>query len=221
MQITNMHHIQKHILRVLCYSKWARFRDMKPTNVDSNLYNYHLKLLIKSEMIEKVEGKGYRLSPDGLRFVDHVSVEKFEPRWQPKLLTMVVSINERNEILLWPKHRQPFIGRWSLPSGKVHYDDPSLEFAVRREISYFSPESPKNLVHKGVLEFQAYIRGKVVSHTIAHIFTADIATIEHESTQKIPFEQLDYIEMSPGTREIITATLKNATFFYEYYDIDW
>lgn len=216
-----MHHIQKHILKTLCYRKWARFRDMKPNNVDSNLYNYHLKLLMKGDMVEKVEGKGYRLSPDGLKFVDHVSIEKFEPRWQPKLLTKVVSINDANEILLWPKHKQPFIGRWSLPSGKMHYDDSSLEAAVRREIQYFSHGVPKNLQHRGIVEYQAYIRGKVVSHTIAHIFTATIDVVDHQTTQRKLMSSLATLDMSPGTRETIETTLTQKSFFYANYDIDW
>lgn len=221
MQVTNMHHIQKHILKTLCYCKWARFRDMKPRNVDSNLYNYHLKLLMKADMVEKVDGKGYRLSPDGLKFVDHVSIEKFEPRWQPKLLTKVVSINSDNEILLWPKHKQPFIGRWSLPSGKMHYDDASLEVAVLREIRYFSPDPPQDLQHRGIVEYQAYIRGKVVSHTLAHIFTAKIDTIDHATTQRKPLDTLGSLDMSPGTRETIETTLSQNKFFYANYNIDW
>lgn len=194
---------------------------MKPKGVDSNLYNYHLKLLIKGEMVEKVDGKGYRLSPDGLRFVDHVSLKKFEPRWQPKVLTMVVAVNPKNEISLWPKYKQPFIGRWSLPSGKMHYDDLSIEDAVRREISYFSPGEPKNLQHKGVIEFRAKIRDKVVSHTIAHIFTASVDRVEHERIEAILLKDLVNLDLSPGTKEIIETTLGSKEFFYQNFDIDW
>lgn len=221
MQVANMHHVQKHILRTLCYCKWARFRDMKPRGIDSNLYNYHLKILIKAEMVEKVEGKGYRLSPDGLKFVDHVSMEKFEPRWQPKLLTELISINDRDEILLWPKHKQPFIGRWSLPSGKIHYEDASIEAAMRREISYITPDDPEHLTHRGVVEYRAYIRGRVVSHTIAHVFTAKINRFEHKTTKLMPISSLNDLELSPGTRETIETTRKHQEFFYENYDIDW
>lgn len=221
MQITNMHFIQKHILRTLSACKWARFRDMKPEGVESNLYNYHLKLLLKGEMVDKVDGKGYRLGPDGLRFVDHVSLKKFEPRWQPKLLTMIVAVNAKNEILMWPKYKQPFIGLWSLPSGKMHYDDPTIEAAVRREISYFSAEEPKNLEHKGVIEFRGKIRDKVVSHTIAHVFAADLGKIEHDHAKYIPLSDRRSLEMSPGTREIIDNTLSSKEFFYKNFEIDW
>ena len=133
MTTSTQHHIQKHILKVLTYTEVARFRDMRPKGVDSNLYNYHLKLLIKEGLVSKGEA-GYTLSPQGMRFADHVSVEKYEYRQQPKLLTKLVYVNDKNEIILWPKYKQPYIGRWSLPSGKVHYEDNNVATAVSREI---------------------------------------------------------------------------------------
>ena len=52
-QVIIEHHIQKHILSVLMHTKFARFRDMRPPKVDTNLYSYHLKLLIKSGFVQK------------------------------------------------------------------------------------------------------------------------------------------------------------------------
>ena len=155
--VPQLHHIRKHILRTLTYTKWARFRDMRPERVDSNLYSYHLKRLIKDGYVEHDNVNGYRLSPLGLRFVDHVSLENFEQRWQPKILTMVVVVNDQNEVLMWPKYKQPFIGKWSLPSGKMHYEDASAEAAVMREISYFSSQPATHLKHVGMVAFRASI----------------------------------------------------------------
>ena len=47
------HHIQLHILSMLIHQEFARFRDMRPKNVDTNLYSYHLKLLIKQGLVAK------------------------------------------------------------------------------------------------------------------------------------------------------------------------
>ena len=221
MQPTKMHHIQKHILKTLCLCKWARFRDMRPRNVDSNLYNYHLKILIRSELVEKVDGKGYRLSPEGLRFADHVSTEKFEPRLQPKVLTKAVALNARGEILLWPKYKQPFIGRWSLPSGKMHYDDESVEKAVRREISYLSEAEPTKVAHKGVVEYRVFINRQLVTHTIAHMFLVNIEYGGQGRSRHWKLEELDTLELSPGTRQCIDDVLSHESFFYSSYDINY
>ena len=220
--VSDLHHIRKHILRTLTYTKWARYRDMKPEKVDSNLYSYHLKQLVKDGYIEHNETKGYRLSPIGLRFVDHVSLESFEQRWQPKILTMIVAVNTKDEILMWPKYKQPFIGMWSLPSGKMHYEDASVEAAAAREIAYFSSAPAEDLKHMGVVTFRASIAGELVSHTIAHIFTATVRswTLSSERARWIKLDVLDQTELSPATSEIIKAARTAEPFFYESYDVE-
>lgn len=219
--VSELHHIRKHILKTLTYTKWARFRDLRPDKVDSNLYSYHLKQLIKDGYIEHDAAKGYRLSPLGLRFVDHVSLKSFEQRWQPKVLTMLVATNENGEVLMWPKYKQPFIGKWSLPSGKMHYEDASIEAAVKREIDYFSSRPAKDLKHVGVVAFRASIKNELVSHTIAHVFTATIDpnVLIGERMRWMKVDQLETSEMSPGTKQIIEAVIKEKFFFYKSLDI--
>ncbi len=218
----DMHFIRKHILRVLTYAEWVKFSKMRPENVDSNLYNYHLKRLVKEEYIEHDPARGYRLSAAGMRFVDHVSLETFEPRWQPKLLTMLIIIND-NHIWLWPKYKQPFIGSWSLPSGKVHYDDVSVEAAALREAGYLSDKPPQAIEHCGVIEFIAEIDGQTASHTLAHIFKVDMKPndVTHTKVQWIDLDEIPSLVLSPGTREIIQAVEEYTGFFYKSLTINW
>lgn len=218
-----LHHIRKHIVRILAHRKWARFRDMKPRNIESNLYNYHLKELIKEGYVEHNPTKGYRLSPVGLRFVDHVSFDSFTPRWQPKILTKLVSINQSDQVLLWPKYKQPFIDKWSLPSGKVHFDDVSLEEAMKREIGYFSNQPAKDLEPAGVVEYRAFIEDNLVTHTIAHVFKGTInpSAVTNLRTKWVSLEQLDELETSPGTRETIDRFISSDGYFIASFDIDW
>ncbi len=223
MKITaDLHFIRKHILRELSMTQWARFRDLRPANVDTNLYSYHLKQLCKEGYVEHVAAQGYRLSPLGLRFLDHVSLQTFEPRWQPKILTLIVAIHN-NKILLWPKYKQPFINNWSLPSGKVHYEDASVKDGVLRELTYFTSKTDVQVTHRGVVEFTARVGSDVVSHTIGHIFGADLepGDITNERTNWYDFDQIATLELSPATREIIADSLRHDAFFYAQYDIDW
>lgn len=218
-----MHFIRKHILRVLTMHKWTRFRDMKPSNVDSNLYNYHLKELIRDDLVERVETKGYRLTPMGLRYVDHVSLESFEPRWQPKLLTKILVTNEEGQILVWPKYKQPFINTWSLPSGKMHYDDETLELAARREISYFTNEITYEIVERGVIEVTVYIEGEMVTHAIEHLFSMKLASINmnHAKAEWKSLQELERLKCSPGTKEILQLLHDNEAFAHASMRIDW
>lgn len=222
MQSNSTHHIQKHILKVLTQHKWARFRDMRPPSVDSNLYNYHLKLLLKNRSIEKHPVKGYRLSTTGLRYVDRVNFEKFELTIQPKFLTKLILRNGKGQVLMWPKYRQPFIGTWSLPSGKVHYEDESIADAAYRELNYLSNDSV-SLHHAGVLEVRTFILGDLITHTVEHLFTGAInrQNIKHPKVEWQDMTIPDKTEYSPGTAQAVKAVDKSRPFFYDKYDIDW
>jgi len=222
MHPTKLHFIQKEILRTLTMQKWARFRDMRPKRVDSNLYNYHLRLLQKNGLVEKVENKGYRLSPEGLRYVDYVSLEQFEPRQQPKLITKLVLVDETGRILMWPKYKQPFIGTWSLPSGKVHFDDESVAAAAQREIAYIT-DTPTALTHVGLMEVEAKINDVVITHILEHIFYGKINArdVKHELAHWQAVSDVDSLECSPGTCEAVTFGISGHPFRYEHVAVDW
>lgn len=98
-QDTINHHIQRRILSVLCYRKVARFRDLRPPRVDTNLFSYHLKVLLQHRLVQKVPG-GYSLAPRGLAYVDRVSTDTMLARTQPKVVTMLVVQNSNGNVLL-------------------------------------------------------------------------------------------------------------------------
>ena len=60
-----MHYIQTHILDQLIHTQVLRNRDMRPANIESNLYQYHLLQLQKLGFVEKIEN-GYTLTGPGL-----------------------------------------------------------------------------------------------------------------------------------------------------------
>ncbi len=131
-QIAITHHIQKHIIGTLLYKEVARFRDLRPPKTDTNLFSYHLGLLIKAGFVKKLE-KGYGLSQNGLTYVDRMSTEKMSVRSQPKIISMLVIQNSEGDILLQKRDKQPFINAWTLPYGKLHIDDQSILAAAVRE----------------------------------------------------------------------------------------
>lgn len=59
------HHLQKEILHKLVTAPTARFADLRPKNIDGNLFTYHLQQLIKQKYIVKNEDGSYALTPTG------------------------------------------------------------------------------------------------------------------------------------------------------------
>lgn len=220
--VGGMHFIRKHILRTLSLTKWARFRDMKPPRVDSNLYNYHLKQLVHEGYIEHHTSKGYRLSPYGLRFVNQISMEVFEPRWQPKIATVLVC-RRGDEVLLWRKFKQPYIGTWTLPGGKMHYDDISVRGAAERDILFYASRIPDDLVHVGLCAYRAFIGDELINYTFAHVFTCRLESTDFVLTRPewIKLSDATKRDCSPGTLEIIEAVARHRRFFFVEADITW
>lgn len=217
-----MHHIRKHILRTLSLNKWARFRDMRPQGTDSNLYNYHLKELMREGYIERHETKGYRLSPYGLRFVNQISMDIFEPRWQPKILTVLLCQRD-DKVLLWKKYKQPYIGTWTLPGGKVHYDDESIRAAAERDILFYSSRVPTDLEHVGIFGYRAFIKGELINYSLAHVFTGTLNDGDFilDRPEWIDIKTLKDEQISPGVKEIMALSDSNTSFFFDERDIDW
>jgi len=217
-----MHHIQKHILEVLTYAKRARFSEMRPPRVDSNVYSYHLKTLQKEGYVERTE-KGYRLSPKGLAYVDKVRLDNFEQRLQPKIMTILVLQNDKGDILLHQKRRQPFIGSKLLPSGKIHLEDESIQAAAERELKEKIGDSKATLSHVGDVYVRGKIAGELVSSIMGHVFTGQLS----ESATLYPGNawydaaHRENLKLAPATEEIITATTQRHGFFFEEFTIDW
>lgn len=216
------HHIQKHIIGVLMHQKYARFRDLRPPKVDTNLYSYHLKLLIKNGYVAKTE-QGYTLAEVGLLYVDRVSTKSLAVRTQPKIITMLVIENAKGEILLFSRRRQPFTELWTLPYGKLHIDDKTTAAAAQREANEkLGLYDDLQMEHRS----DCYIRiagqsGNVVMSTLAHVFFTrydDIAM--NENLAWVQPKNLSDYSLAPAVEYIIPATLAGRPFSYDEYLID-
>jgi len=215
------HHIQKHIIDVLMYAEIARFRDLRPPKTDTNLFSYHLNALIKSGMVRKVEG-GYSLTMDGLSYVDRVSTEKKVIRSQPKIITMLLIQNSEGDVLLQRRNKQPYINAWTLPYGKLHIEDESLEIAAKREALEKLGLEDQILIHAG----DCYIRVKndeeMLSATLAHVFrfNRDDIEISDDIVWARP-HKLNQFRLAPAVEEIMTRGFFNDPFFFEEFEVPW
>jgi hypothetical protein len=61
------HHLQKEILSSLVIRDSARFAELKPKEIDGNIFTYHLHQLIKQKYVVKTEDGRYQLTSTGKR----------------------------------------------------------------------------------------------------------------------------------------------------------
>ncbi len=215
------HRIQKHIISVLVHHRIARFRDMRPPSTDSNLYSYHLGVLLKSSVVEKTEG-GYTLSKKGIAYIDRVSMMTPEAGLQPKIITMFVVQNSEGQVLLLRRRRHPFIDTWSLPNGKVHDADASIADSARREAREKLGLVDQPMTHAGECYIRTLSDGQVVMGTLAHIwkFNSD-DIVPNENMQWVKPHRLNEMELAPAVESIVARTFFNDPHFFEEYEENW
>lgn len=200
------------------HTKYARFRDMRPPKVDTNLYSYHLKLLMKAGFIKKTDD-GYTLDKKGIVYVDRVSTSTLNLRSQPKIVTMLVIQNSNGDILLFKRKRQPYTDLWTLPYGKVHIDDISIEAAAKREAAEKLGLQNQTVERAGDCYIRIMDTAEVIMSTLVHVFrfeTDDIPPSDRLLWARP--HKLHELELAPAVEQIVTRTFFRDSYFFEEYE---
>jgi ADP-ribose pyrophosphatase YjhB (NUDIX family) len=167
--LTMTNWIQNHVLLELTRNATRRYSELKPRDIEGNLFMYHLKGLIKDGLIEKNEA-AYRLTAKGMQMAGHISLQTGKLRTQPKILTAVVCQNEAGEYLFVRWHRQPNIGQVSFPHGMVHFGKSIAAMAAMELAEKAGLEA--DLAFKGDIYVCGMREGDVDRHVLVHVFEA-------------------------------------------------
>lgn len=240
------HDIQQNIIASLTTRQYARFRDLRAPNVDSNRFSYHLKLLIKAGFVDKTY-EGYTLGKKGLEYVDRVNTDEMKLRIQPKIITMLIIQDGYGKVLLQKRLKQPYIDTWTLPYGKMHINDESVLAAARRESQEKLNFDPHKMRHVGdgyivvghvkKIEADAYSAGTfsdgdnvpvqtkqalhIETRTLAHIVRFETDAIAASDTlQWVGPLDLPKLKLAPAVEAIVTRSFFGDEFFFEEFLVD-
>jgi hypothetical protein len=123
-----LHHIQKAILDTLATSQSSRYSDLKPKDMDGNIFSYHLKSLTSDHYVDKNEDGLYALSQKGKNYIVH--------RHENTLLhahsIFLIAIKRGDEWLMRERLVQPLLGMSGFIHGEPIANEPILETAARR-----------------------------------------------------------------------------------------
>jgi 8-oxo-dGTP pyrophosphatase MutT (NUDIX family) len=200
----------------------ARFSELRPPRVDTNLFSYHLKLLIRSGFIVKLETKDYTLGAVGLSHIDRVSGNNSTPRDQPKIITMLLIQNSDGQVLLQKRKKQPYINDWTLPFGKVRIDDPSIESAAKRHALEKLDLRNSNVRHVGDCYVRVHSEGVILSNTLVHVFRYEIDKLfSDDSIVWIDPIKLGRYNLAPGIDQIISRSFFGDEHFFAEFEHQW
>lgn len=223
--MADLHIIQKHILRKLAGSKVLHYSHMKPPRVGGNQFSYHLKTLIRRGYITR-KGDGYALTTKGIHYSTQVNFEHFFVRIQPKIVTLIVCKNEKNEYLVYTRSKQPFLNMDGFPYGKIHLGEKVREAATRELKEKTGLEA--DLTQKGDLYLMVTDpAGEMIAHTLCHVFLGK--NPRGEITPQSPIGAIRWLSKKellrqnfmPGVIETLRmATNKSRGLLFEEYEFE-
>lgn len=207
------HHIQKKIIQRLMQSSKLRFSELKPSDMESNIFMYHIKQLTKAGYIKKYDNF-YGLTTSGKKYVDGLSLENNKPRIQPKLITVIALKSPAGQWLLAKRKVQPYIDTLMFPSGMQHWGEPTSDHVIRE---LYEKTGIKNLELTlcGIADIMINDdKNQIITHAVATVYKGLTANqnLPAESTRfqfcwdkfEQPIE--DYM---PGTVELLDAIIKH------------
>lgn len=123
----------------------ARFRDLKITGLSTDHQSYHVKALLKANMLMKNESGTYTLTPQGKEYVGRMDERTGTIETQGKrgvLVRLSKREGKKTLYLVNKRLKQPFYGYIGFNTGKVKEGEGIYEAAARelREETGFSAE---------------------------------------------------------------------------------
>ncbi|MBC7943509.1 NUDIX domain-containing protein [Candidatus Saccharibacteria bacterium] len=133
---STIHEAQSLILRHLLFVTGANFATLqKQTALTSDHFNFHIKKLVESDLVEKNSDK-YSLTRRGKEYANRMDTDENEIEKQPKVSVALVVERQHNgkrEFLAQQRLKQPYYGFWGRLGGKVRWGE-SFEEAAKREL---------------------------------------------------------------------------------------
>ena len=209
-----MHIYQKKILDQLRFNQNQKYSQLKPDDVESSHFKYHLNQLINDGLVEKVDRGIYRLTAKGKSEVDKLSRFGVNKPESPKVITYTLIEDDEN-YYLHKNDKEPYINLINLIGGKVHFGESSYSAALR-ELNEKANLKPDKVKPAGVAEIVIRINQQIISHVTAYIFVSTKKQgIIIDNLHKIDKEKLPDIQnLAPDTIDIINAINNNTHPFW-------
>lgn len=213
------HHIQRRIIDRLMQAECLRFKDLKPDGMESNIFMYHLKQLIKQDFVAKTD-QGYTLTPRGLTYVDNLSTDS-KQYLQPKHICILAIRDAKGRWLVAQRKTQPFIGKYMLPSGKQRLGE-SIEQHVRRELQKKFGIAA-SAVRCGTAEVMLHdeMSRTLLTHVVGQVYVVTIETLDlPQETDQYKYSWRDDVgklDFLPGTQELMQKIKDSKEYFFFSY----
>lgn len=164
------HPVQAGVLASLAAKGPQRFGQLRPRDIETNRFAYHLRRLVALEYL-RYRTPFYELTPEGYRFASGLSEASGHLRAQPVVVSMLL-LRRGGHVLTWQRQREPFLGRVSLPHGKLHLGELVAEGAAREAREKLGIEV-RAMRHRGNGYLRLYEPAGIVAHLFIHLWEVE------------------------------------------------
>jgi len=150
----------------------AKYSQIRPNDIDNDLFNYHLQQLVKKDYLKK-ENTLYSLTEKGKSLITNVDddIESTPPSFKVSIYACPV-IN--NKVLLHRRLKHPQYGYVGLVAGKIKYGENVLSTA-KREFLEETDLTADFKVIGNLRQIRKNEKGKVIEDGIFYVcFTAKV-----------------------------------------------
>lgn len=140
------HHIQKEILHRLVTAPSAHFAELKPDDLDSNAFTYHLQQLIKQKYVAKQDDGTYALTPLGKAAGVNIALSAKAVLEQAHSILLLAVQNTDGEWLLRRRTAHPTYGKIGFLHGEPLAQEPTTDTAgaiLRRKTGLTATFTPR------------------------------------------------------------------------------
>jgi 8-oxo-dGTP pyrophosphatase MutT (NUDIX family) len=175
-----IHPIQANLLKNLLLSESARFSVLKPEEVPSDQFTFHLKQLSELGVVEKTEEGMYRLTHSGKEYANRFDIDSgvVKTERQAKLSVIVLVFREKDGVrdyVMQERLKHPFFGYRGFIAGKIKIGESIHEAATRELKEETGMEG--SVTHKSVYHERIYsMNGDLLEDKYFFVCTAEITS---------------------------------------------
>lgn len=175
-----MHHLQKTIINTLVGVESARFSELRPANIEGNVFTYHLKQTVRDGLVVKLDDGSYVLSEDGKYIGINRNLKSSDLKKQAHSVLLLAVRNTTGDWLLRKRFAQPMYGAVGFVHGEPHFGTDTLLVAKQRLAHKTGLDADFSYIASGLIQISRKDAFESYSHVILLSAIIDNSTDLHE-----------------------------------------
>ncbi|HEX7483734.1 MAG TPA: hypothetical protein VF281_01140 [Candidatus Saccharimonadales bacterium] len=202
----------------LSTAETKRYGELKPPELDGNVFGYHLKNLLTEKYISKDEDGAYALTLTGKDYLVH----RYENPILQAHSIFLIAVRRGDEWLMRERLVQPLLGMTGFIHGEPIADEPLLDTAQRRLLDKTGLSSSLSIFSSGLIKITRNETIESFAHAIILTgHTDEDFTINDDQTGRQFWQSTSTLSQSsilPSCSDIATRITAgdNSTFILEY-----